>query len=437
MSAALATRAASGWNLPHEIAMNAKRPGKTTGDEMPAAKLTVAKIAVAKITGATISVAKIKAAHSIVSPVRFGLALLLCLTLARASIAEPPRVEGAPSARSNQSAQPLAEPGEPDYSLEVRNTARVKGTLTCDVTYPDFKARDWVVFAAQAPELPGQIKTQTTLEPPGKPARDKSPLCRPLLMGRVRADADHAFGSLKIAVTYEATLRSRWLRRGSPRKVGDLKPEEREKYLAEAGFLDFSQPAFREWVEQHGLARGDKEGEIHFARRVFLALKSGIQYDSPPRNDFHATATCKNGKGDCGGLSVLFAAICRANRIPARTLWGRWAQSAKPGQTWHNHPFYQAHVKAEFFARGVGWVPVDLASAVLHDHSAQGLRFFGNDPGDFIVFHIDDNFDIDSVLFGRKPAGHMQSPRWWLKGKGTLKDVTQTVTWEVTWTLPD
>jgi transglutaminase-like putative cysteine protease len=357
---------------------------------------------------------------------RSGLALLVCLVGVGACVADPPD-----TAATATAPQPAERSAPEDYSLDVRNVTRVTATLTCDVSYPDAKARDWVVFASQAPTLPGQIKTQTTLEPEGKPAREKGELARPLLMGRMRADADHAFNSLKIEVTYQATLRSRRLRQGSPRKVADLQPEERERYLADGGFFDFNQPAVREWVEQHGLERGGREGEIHFARRVFLALKAGLQYDAPPRNDFHATAVCKNGRSDCGGLSVLFASILRANHIPARTLWGRWAHSSKPGKTWYNRPYYEVHVKAEFFARGVGWIPVDVSGAILHDTSSQGLKFFGNDPGDFIAFHIDGNFELDTLLFGVKSVGNLQMPRWWIKGKGTLKDEKRIVTWQV------
>ena len=43
--------------------------------------------------------------------------------------------------------------------------------------------------------------------------------------------------------------------------------------------------------------------------------------------------------------------------------------------------YFQEHIKAEFYAQGVGWVPVDLSSAVLHDTSDAKLRYFGNDAG--------------------------------------------------------
>ena len=88
--------------------------------------------------------------------------------------------------------------------------------------------------------------------------------------------------------------------------------------------------------------------------------------------------------------------------------------SAEPGKTLANLPYYQIHVKAEFFARGVGWVLVDLSSAVLHDKSPQGLRFFGNDPGDFIAFHVDSNLVVDSQLFGAKSVANLQTPSLWV-----------------------
>jgi hypothetical protein len=250
-------------------------------------------------------------------------------------------------------------------------------------------------------------------------------------MARVRTDKAHPLNSMKIQLTYEMTLRSRKLRRGASRNVADLSPDERQKYLAERGFFDFNEPAFHEWVEKHGLERQTNEGEIRFARRVFLAMKSGLQYDAPPNKDFHATATCKSGRADCGGLAVLFTSILRSKKIPARTLWGRWAKSAEPGKMWFNRPYYQTHVKAEFFARGVGWVPVDVSSAILHDKSPQGLKFFGNDPGDFIAFHIDGNLEIDTLHFGVKSLGNLQTTRWWIRGDGTLADPTLTEAWEV------
>jgi hypothetical protein len=357
---------------------------------------------------------------------RFELGVLILLACVGTSLA-------AESAnRSEKTDEGLAEQSSPEgYTLIVESVAKVVGTLTRDASYPHLKGTEWIVFASRAPELPGQINAKTTLDPSGEPAREKSELARSLVMARVRSDKQHPLNAMKIQLTYQATLRSRKLRRGQAHKVADLSQEERQKYLAERGFFDFNQPAFHEWVQKQGLERQANEGEIHFARRVFLALKAGMQYDAPRKKDFHATAVCKSGRADCGGLSVLFASILRLNNIPARTLWGRWAKSSEPGKIWFNHPYYQTHVKAEFFARGIGWVPVDVSSAILHDQSPQGLKYFGNDAGDFITFHVDGNLEVDTLLFGIKSLGNLQTTRWWIRGDGPLTDEQVIESWQV------
>jgi hypothetical protein len=356
-------------------------------------------------------------------PIELGvLVLLACSTsLAAESADRSETTDDGPSKQSSPEG----------YTLSVESVAKVVATLTRDASYPHLKGIEWIVFASRAPELPGQINAKTTLDPPGERAREKSELARSLIMARVRSGKQHPLSSMKIQLTYEMTLRARKLRRGPAHKVADLSSEERQRYLAARGFFDFDQPVFHEWVETHGLQRQSNEGEIHFARRVFLALKGDMQYDAPLRKDFHATAVCKSGRADCGGLSVLFASILRLNNIPARTLWGRWAKSAEPGKIWFNHPYYQTHVKAEFFARGVGWVPVDVSSAILQDQSPEGLQFFGNDPGDFITFHVDGNLEIDTLLFGIKSLGNLQTTRWWIRGDGALTDEKLAEAWEV------
>jgi hypothetical protein len=352
--------------------------------------------------------------------------LALCVTLALAVVADDPWTPCA-----NRSARAF-ESGSESYSLEVKTVARVVGTLSCGVTYPDVRVSEWVVFVSQAPTLPGQIKVRTSIEPAGELAKDESDLARSLLVARVPADAQHFLKSLSIRVTYEATLRSRKLRRSTrSRRDFSLSPQDRTLYLAERGYMDFTTPAFNDWLTGNALERHSGESEINFARRVFLGLKSGMQYDASSARKFLASAVCKAGRADCGGLSILFTSILRANKIPARTLWGRWATSAEPGQTWANRSYFQTHVKAEFFARGVGWVPVDVASAILHDKSPEGLRFFGNDAGDFITFHIDSNLRVDTRLFGVKPVPHLQRPAFWVRGEGSLKDVKTVQDWQV------
>jgi hypothetical protein len=131
-------------------------------------------------------------------------------------------------------------------------------------------------------------------------------------------------------------------------------------------------------------------------------------------------------------LSILFVTALRSQGIPARILAGRWARSAKPGDQIGALDYYQEHVKAEFYAQGVGWVPADLSSAILHDPSPAKLDFFGNDCGDFLTFHLDDNLSFDSLQFGVKTMQFLQRPAYLAKGSGNFKNAVIRETWTVT-----
>ena len=188
---------------------------------------------------------------------------------------------------------------------------------------------------------------------------------------------------------------------------------------------------FKAWQKEHELIRGKDEPEIDFARRVFTTIRKEFTYDYQPEMDRTPPAVCQMGKSDCGGLSNLFVATLRSQGVPARTLAGRWAISANPNEKLNGHAYYQYHVKAEFFAAGVGWVPVDMASGILHDRSREGLYYFGFDPGDFLTQHIDSNLEMDTVHFGKQQIVVLQRPAFWVTGTGTLDDVMIVEGWTV------
>ena len=139
-------------------------------------------------------------------------------------------------------------------------------------------------------------------------------------------------------------------------------------------------------------------------------------------------------ESDCGGMSVVFVSALRARGIPARVLVGRWAQSSTTES--NGKRFDQQHVKAEFYAQGVGWVPADVTSGVLHDKSPEGLTFFGYDPGDFLVLHLGTNLICDTAVLGRKTIAWMQSPAHWAVGEGTFDKAVIRESWIVKATPP-
>jgi hypothetical protein len=93
-----------------------------------------------------------------------------------------------------------------------------------------------------------------------------------------------------------------------------------------------------------------------------------IEYVEGP--DKGAVDTLRDGQADCQGRSMVFIALCRANKIPARMVW------------------VDGHAYAEFYlehAEGEGnWYPVESA----------GTRAFGEMPLARVILQKGDNFTV-------------------------------------------
>jgi transglutaminase-like putative cysteine protease len=287
------------------------------------------------------------------------------------------------------------------YEVTAKPSRRVKAVLTTDYVLPNADVAEWYVYAPQAPTLPSQNAVQTTFRPEGKAAKELSPLERPVLLSRVTGRPKE----LHTTLTIEATLYARRLRPVAPWKdapsVKDLDPEEVTAYTRASESADYESKAIQEWMDHEKLRRQDGEGDVAFARRVFCAIRSQFKYKYPPPS-LRASAVCTNGLSDCGGLSCLFVTTLRANRVPARLLQGRWALSEEPGGS----PG-QTHVKSEFFARGVGWVPVDMSAGVT-DQAGPDFAHFGDDPGDHVVMSYGKDYVLDSFVAGKDTGFGMQ-----------------------------
>jgi hypothetical protein len=215
-----------------------------------------------------------------------------------------------------------------------------------------------------------------------------------------------------------------------PPRVAPLPPETKQFFLAPSETLDFKSKEFQKWLEARALRRAARESDFEFAQRVFLQISKAFTYQWPVPHDGKASSTCRAARGDCGCVSAVFVSALRAGGIPARALVGRWATSQVPPRKPGEQPDYQTHVKAEFFAEGIGWVPVDPTQA-LSDKSPTGLRFFGHDPGDFLVQHVDFDVLVDTIHFGRQRCSAMQGIPYWTTGSGSLDGTKTQENWQV------
>ena len=291
-------------------------------------------------------------------------------------------------------------------------------------------ATRWIFFAARPPDLPSQTIMRATITPAGTVVADLSPLRRPLLMAEAAVRGPEHQHDAAVEVRIEAKLFARRLApSGAARPaVANLTSAERRLALRPAGLCDYTNASLRDWMARNRLTRSAREGEVDFARRVFQFIAKNFRYeylgDEQDRSPAHVSAVKKS---DCGGLCVLFVAALRSQGVPARVLVGRWAISATHGK----HADSQEHVKAEFFAQGVGWVPVDLSSAILSDKTAEKLDYFGRDPGDHLAFHVDTDVAIDTRYFGVKTITWVQSANYWATGAGSFDGETTEEDWKV------
>jgi transglutaminase-like putative cysteine protease len=327
---------------------------------------------------------------------------------------------------------------EPEYAVVRQKIKTIKGVDHFEVWTPDFSAKVWVLIAAQPPELPSQSGTSAHLLPDGKPIKDVT-RDRALLRAQIpvtKASLEHGLSG---RAEYRATLYRRDLVRRESGKTyppaETLSKTERNLSLAETTSIDFSADVFQRWLNSQGLRKTPDEADLDIARRAFLAITHAYGYEYSETMDRHASVVCQHHKADCGGMCALFAATLRANQVPVRLLLGHLAKSEDPNPPPHGRVAHCCHTKAEFYAQDIGWVPVDLSSAVEYDKTPAGLRYFGHDKGEFITLHLDYDVEFDTVARGMRTARHLQNVRYHVVGNGNLDSAKIDHRWQVE-TLP-
>jgi hypothetical protein len=136
-------------------------------------------------------------------------------------------------------------------------------------------------------------------------------------------------------------------------------------FLAQSPYIEVRHSKIRAAARE---AIGDAEGGWRKAETIYDWVRDKVEYQDGKLKG--AAAALKDGTGDCEELTSLFIALCRVNKIPARTVW-------VPG-----------HCYPEFYlldAEGEGhWFPCQAA----------GTRAFGSMPDDRPILQKGDNFRV-------------------------------------------
>jgi hypothetical protein len=290
-------------------------------------------------------------------------------------------------------AQQTLVPRDGMFYVERKPVFVFKATLSEDWVCPQAGDGTLHVYAPVLPELPGQGKVSTRLFVAGnddlKAEKVVESSNKRLMLGlHIKSAKLSPKSGIRLRVEYKGTLFARTLRRGKPRKrVPGLTKEERRQYLMTSATMDYDDPEFVRWMSNQGLKRQRNEQAMRFAHRVFTHFIRNGKYggDTSGYQARRPSQVCKSFANDCGGLALLFVAVMRANDVPARTLFGRWAIE-------QTDSYGQHHVMAEFFVEKSGWVPVDVSGTLVHKPKDPNA-FFGNTDGQFLTFHVDTDLE--------------------------------------------
>ncbi len=250
----------------------------------------------------------------------------------------------------------------------------------------------WLPFPCNRPgQEVGRI--DTSLAPTGT---GKTPGCFYWRIPGPAASPVAASESFRLTVWRRQLDRSRYRARAHNTRSGEY-----QRWTGSSEHIDLSDP----WVVAQAEALKVKYSDpLDRARAAYDLVCDHMNYVRIYRFGGSRYAA-REGRGECGDYSCLFAALCRKSGIPARPVVGYWANALD-----------EAHVWAEFYLEGAGWVPCDPSQGDLADRD----RFFGQLDN----LRVSLNNDVDVPLpFGTdvKLSPMFQTGVYWIKGGTNVK----------------
>ena len=141
----------------------------------------------------------------------------------------------------------------------------------------------------------------------------------------------------------------------------------------------------------------EADGDIvDYAMLCYLYVAENMQYLNPNTGLHPLAKIWEEGGGDCGNQATVFISMLRNKGIPARHV-----VMVRPDDT--------AHVRAEFFLAGYGWIPVDPNAKNMIPEG----DFFGKIYSDEIVMNRDIDIPIKDPEGNNLVAGLLQVYAFW------------------------
>lgn len=246
-------------------------------------------------------------------------------------------------------------PAAADTIYTIRQTYIVK-----DIPEGAKQVRGWFWMPEDRPEQ--QVLEFRVLESP-----ESLRITRDPRYGRSWLYADVAVNPEKPlrVVTEFKVIRRKVSGMANPAKAGPITAEHRRAFAAELRLDEKHMevtPAIQKIADD---LMADEKNPVLQARRFFdFVIEKSDHYSkfgpTPKGKCLGDAMECLAGSGDCcTDQHALFIALCRARGIPCRLMYG---SRLKPENAGKDHdPGYRCW--PNFFAPGLGWVPLDISSA--------------------------------------------------------------------------
>jgi transglutaminase-like putative cysteine protease len=168
-----------------------------------------------------------------------------------------------------------------------------------------------------------------------------------------------------ITVTSRFMTRDRAVDLSAPRGRAELSAGEQQFYTAPSELIP-TDGIVRETALKVTRGAGD---DVEKARAIYEWIVDNTFRDAKVKGcgvgDIKAMLETGNLGGKCADLNALFVGLARSVGVPARDIYGVRVASSRYGYKSLGIGSPSAskaqHCRAEFFARGYGWVPVDPA----------------------------------------------------------------------------
>jgi transglutaminase-like putative cysteine protease len=253
----------------------------------------------------------------------------------------------------------LATTGVRERRFEFEYKAVVKdipaGTQKVEVWIPVPHNDDWQQIRSLRVETPAHYEIAT------------GPLGNHMLHLTIAQPTEAA---IPVTMHFEATRREHIQTRLTQAGGGDLPKENLAQYLKPDRLVPLDDK-IRGWAREVVDQAGAKT-DLEMARAIYNHIVATVKYDKTGKGWGNGDIyyACDARRGNCTDFHAIFIGYSRALGIPARFAIG-FPLPADRGEG----KIGGYHCWAEFYAKGIGWVPVDASEAA--KNPAKREYFFG------------------------------------------------------------